>query len=89
MLRRLAIRNFKSWRDTGEIRLAPITALFGANSSGKTSLLQMLLMLKQTADSSDRSQVLDFGDERSLVELVVRPRIQSLKKPPQHIVLIH
>jgi hypothetical protein len=49
----------------------------------------MLLMLKQTADSSDRSQVLDFGDERSLVELVVRPRIQSLKKPPQHIVLIH
>lgn len=69
MLTRLAIRNFKSWRDTGEMSLAPITALFGTNSSGKTSLLQMLLMLKQTADSSDRTQVLNLGDDRSHVEL--------------------
>jgi len=69
MLTRLHVRNFKSWEDTGEMRLAPLTALFGANSSGKTSLLQVLLMLKQTADSPDRSQVLNLGDERSLVEL--------------------
>lgn len=69
MLTRIAIQNFKSWRKTGDMRLAPITALFGTNSSGKTSLLQLLLMLKQTADSSDRSQVLNLGDERSLVEL--------------------
>lgn len=46
MITSLQFRNFKSWRDTGEIRLAPITALFGTNSSGKTSLLQTLLMLK-------------------------------------------
>lgn len=69
MLTRLRIRNFKSWRDTGALRAAPITALFGTNSSGKTSLMQLLLMLKQTADSADRSQVLNLGDERSLVEL--------------------
>lgn len=69
MLTSLRLNNFKSWRDTGEVELAPLTALFGSNSSGKTSLLQMLLLLKQTAESPDRSQVLNFGDERSLVEL--------------------
>lgn len=69
MITQLAFKNFKSWRDTGRVRFAPITALFGSNSSGKTSLLQMLLLLKQTAESSDRNQVLDLGDERSLVEL--------------------
>lgn len=70
MLTKLAFQNFKSWRDTGEIRLAPITALFGSNSSGKTtSLLQMLLLLKQTAESSDRAQVLNLGDDRSVVDL--------------------
>lgn len=51
------------------MRLAPITGLFGANSSGKTSILQLLLMLRQTVESSDRSAVLEFGSERSLVQL--------------------
>ena len=69
MLTSLSFRNFKSWRDTGDIRLAPITALFGSNSSGKSSILQMLLLLKQTAESSDRAQVLSLGDERSLADL--------------------
>jgi len=69
MLTRLAFQSFKSWRETGPIRLAPITAFFGSNSSGKSSLLQMLLVLKQTAESSDRAQVLNLGDDRSLVEL--------------------
>jgi predicted ATPase len=69
MLTRLSVENFKSWQKTGEARLAPITGLFGTNSSGKTSLLQLLLLLKQTADSPDRGQVLNFGDARSLVDL--------------------
>jgi predicted ATPase len=69
MLTRLAFQNFKSWQDTGDIRLAPITALFGSNSSGKSSVLQMLLLLKQTAESPDRAQVLNLGDDRSLVDL--------------------
>jgi len=69
MINKILMKNFKSWKDTGEIRLAPITGLFGSNSSGKTSLLQLLLMLKQTTESSDRAQVLNLGDDRSLVEL--------------------
>lgn len=41
--------------------MAPLTGFFGANSSGKSSLLQMLLLLKQTAESNDRSLVLKTG----------------------------
>lgn len=68
-LTELRIQNFKSWADTGAMRLAPITGLFGTNSSGKSSILQFLLMLKQTVEVTDRSQVLNFGDSRSYVEL--------------------
>lgn len=69
MITELSLKNFKSWRDTGCMKFAALTALFGANSSGKTSILQFLLMLKQTAESPDRSQILNLGDDRSLVEL--------------------
>jgi len=69
MLTSLQIKNFKSWRNTDPIRLAPITVFFGANSAGKTSLLQFLLMLKQTSESSDRGRVIHFGDDYSLIDL--------------------
>lgn len=69
MLSEVRIQNFKGWRDTGPIRLAPITVFFGANSSGKSSLQQFLLMLKQTAASSDRSRVLHTGDGGTPVDL--------------------
>lgn len=69
MLTRLRLENFKSWKNTGDIALKPITGIFGANSSGKTSLIQALLLLKQTADSADRGIVFHFGDGRTPVEL--------------------
>jgi predicted ATPase len=69
MFKSLTMRNFKSWREIEHMRLAPITGLFGENSSGKTSILQLLLLMKQTAESADRAQVLDLGSERSPVSL--------------------
>ena len=69
MLTRLRFKNFKAWPDSGDIRLAPLTVLFGTNSAGKTSIPQLLLMLKQTAASPDRKRALQLGDNRSLVEL--------------------
>lgn len=69
MLTHLRIQNFKSWRDTGAIRLAPITVLFGNNSAGKSSIIQFLLMLKQTVESPDRRRVLHPGDEHTPVDL--------------------
>lgn len=69
MLTALQLHNFKSWKDTGTIRLAPVTAFFGSNSSGKTSILQSLLLLKQTSDSPDRRRVLDLNSPTSIVDL--------------------
>ena len=69
MLERLRIQNFKSWQDTGDMAFGSLTGFFGTNSSGKSSILQFLLMLKQTVESSDRSQVLDLGNDFSYVEL--------------------
>lgn len=60
MLTKLKLGNFKSWREM-EIDLAPITLLFGTNSSGKTSILHALLLLKQTANSFDRGLHINFG----------------------------
>ena len=69
MLKQLRIQNFKGWKDTGTIRMAPITLFFGANSSGKSSIGQFLMMLKQTAESQDRKSVFFTGNEKSAVEL--------------------
>lgn len=69
MLTSLRIQNFKSWQDTGDIRLAPLTVIFGANSSGKSSLGHLLLALKQTALSTDRKRALNLGDSSTLVDL--------------------
>ncbi len=69
MLKRLHIKNFKGWEDTGELNLAPLTLFFGANSSGKSSLGQFLMLLKQTAESNDRKAVLYPGGRNSPVQL--------------------
>ena len=69
MLTNLRLENFKPWENTGDIALKPITGFFGSNSSGKTSLLQALLLMKQTVDSPDQGIVFHFGDENTLVNL--------------------
>jgi predicted ATPase len=68
MLTHLSLSNFKSWQ-TLDMPLARVTGLFGTNSSGKSSILQFLLMLKQTKDATDRGLVLDLGGQNQLVNL--------------------
>lgn len=69
MLTHLHLQNFKGWRDTKPVTLKPLTVLFGTNSSGKSSLEQFFLMLRQTVESSDRKLVLHPGDRDSAVNL--------------------
>ena len=69
MITHIRMKNFKSWKDSGEVKLASLTGFFGTNSSGKSSLLQMLLLLKQTAEHPDLNEVIFFGHDGSLVNL--------------------
>lgn len=69
MLTQLRLQNFKGWQDTGQIPLKPITALFGPNGSGKTALIQAILLLKQTAQSPNPGPVLNFGAPNTPTDL--------------------
>jgi predicted ATPase len=60
MLRRLTFTNFKTW-EKADIEFGQVTGLFGTNSSGKTSLIQFLLMLKQTKEATDRALSLELN----------------------------
>lgn len=48
MLKQWSIANFKSFNENVKIALAPITLFVGANSSGKSTIIQSILLLKQT-----------------------------------------
>ena len=70
MITEISTQNFKSWQDTGKLQFAPLTGFFGANNSGKTSILQLLLLLKQTTESPlSPEEPLYFGNAESLVNL--------------------
>jgi integrase len=71
MIRELRIANLKGFRGEHHIRLAPLTLIYGSNSAGKSSLIQSLLLLKQTIESSDPEQP----------ELVVRGALADIMAP--------
>ena len=68
MLKRLEVNRFKAWQKL-RMKFGKVTGIFGENSSGKSSVLQLLLLLKQTKNATDRGLVLDFGGPTELVNL--------------------
>lgn len=44
----IEIERFKSYRERTRVELTPLTVLLGRNNSGKSTLIQALLLLKQT-----------------------------------------
>ena len=51
MIKRIEFANYKAF-DKGSIEFKPITILLGTNSSGKSSLLQLLLLFEQTINTN-------------------------------------
>src|SRR5882762_4055178 len=66
-------KNFKGFKDTGWIKIKPVTILLGPNNSGKTSFIAPLLLMNQTLSSNDYSTPLiirgDIYDGGSVKEL--------------------
>lgn len=76
--------NFRSFEDSGWIKIRPITIFIGANNSGKTSLIRPLLLMKQTMESRDPRLVLKLSGPLTNLgnyyDLVFRHRIdQSIR----------
>lgn len=57
----ISVRNFKSITDSGAFELRPLTVLAGINSSGKSSLLQAMLLLKQTIEAGGKDVLKTTG----------------------------
>lgn len=58
MLTNLNLYNFKAFQQLEHLGLKPITVLCGTNSCGKSSVLQSILLIKQTLESQDPNQTL-------------------------------
>src|SRR5437868_2838649 len=69
MLRSMQLENFKAFGERTVIPLAPITLIFGQNSSGKSSILQSLNLLKQTRESRDVEALLLPRTENGFADL--------------------
>ena len=68
MLTKIKVKNYKGFKEA-EIPIKPITVLLGANSSGKSSMLQLLLLLQQTAEEASdsyKSALKIFGNRISV-----------------------
>jgi predicted ATPase len=50
MIHSIKFKNYKAF-ESGEIKVKPLTILLGANSVGKSSLMQLFLMLQQTVQT--------------------------------------
>jgi predicted ATPase len=61
MLRSLQLRNFKSIRESTVLELGKLNILSGTNSSGKSTLVQSILLIAQTLLSDDERQPLVFN----------------------------
>jgi hypothetical protein len=62
----LRLENFKGFGKSTSIPLAPLTLIYGQNSAGKSSVLQSLLLLKQSV-GDDRTQQL-FAQPRLVTQ---------------------
>ena len=51
-IRSISVRGFKCLSEESRIEIRPLTILAGANSSGKSSIMQPLLLMKQTVEAS-------------------------------------
>ena len=58
----LRVKNLRSITDSGPVAIKPITLLVGRNGSGKSTFLQLMPLLRQSAESRTRGPLLWFGN---------------------------
>lgn len=82
MITEWTLKNFKSIKKLEQLKIAPVTILAGANSSGKTTLLQSILLLAQTLSSPIGSRIVVLnGDQVKLGTWLDVPHAEFLGEP--------
>jgi len=62
MINQIKIKNFKAFGHEQTMPIKPITLIYGANSSGKSSILQSLLMLGQSVSTGSIQNLVTNGN---------------------------
>ena len=87
MLREYQLKNFKAFANADSLLLKPITLLYGPNSAGKSSIIQSLMLLKQTLEEAEdasvvllpKGKLVDLGNYREFVHLHQIDRLMGIK----------
>jgi hypothetical protein len=53
MLKRIGIGNFKAFAETQQIPLGPLTLIYGANSSGKSSVIHSMILARHALETGE------------------------------------
>lgn len=59
----IRLRNYRCFDDTGNIELRPINLMVGANSSGKSSIVKLFPLIKQSMGNKRNGVFLWYGDD--------------------------
>ncbi|MDR2692581.1 MAG: AAA family ATPase [Dysgonamonadaceae bacterium] len=78
MIIKLKIKNFKSHKNT-ELNTGNLTVLTGINNSGKSSVLQSLLLLRQSFKKGRLNEGLDLNEP--LCEVGFKSAVSKLNEP--------
>ena len=60
MLRKLTFKNYKSFKAKQDIIIKPITILIGPNSAGKSSIIKLIGLLKQSIFQQEGNDFLKY-----------------------------
>lgn len=74
MLKKYTLENFKAFSSAESLDMSNITLIYGQNSSGKSSIIQSIMLLKQTLLGNDPhaglitdGECISLGDHRTLI----------------------
>lgn len=96
MLKSISLENYKCFEKLQDLEIAPLTVLCGVNSSGKSSIINSLLMLKQSYESNSTSNTMKINgtyikagtfediSKDKMKQPISFDVIYELNKPPQY-----
>ena len=69
MITAISFKNFKSFKNEVKFEIKPITLIYGLNGSGKSSILQILQLLKQSLENSNEGILLPKVNSDDSIDL--------------------